>query len=280
MRLTEPGRLHEVLARHGASATKSLGQHFLRSSKVVDAIVERVGNPAAVLEIGPGPGALTERLVSVSPCVIALEIDDDMVRVLQETAPSADVRLVDVLSVDLGDLLRRMPSPRAVVSNMPYGITGALLSRIGDAFQDLDLAVLMMQKEVADRVVAAPGDRIRGSLSVFLQRRFEISPVIKAPAGAFLPPPKVESMVLAFLPRHNVKVDRAFDRVVRVGFSAPRKTLVNNLASGLPIDRAKLAEMLESMGLAPGVRPHQLTLEQWEAVARYTGGDNGRPDQG
>lgn len=265
MNLTEPGALKAFLARHNLDAKKGLGQHFLCSGPVVFAIVDAVAGCEGVLEIGPGPGILTGPISERAKRMIALEIDARMPAALTESAPNAEVREVDALRADLGAILSELPRPRAVVSNLPYYITGPLLTRIAEARQNFDRAVLMMQREVARRVVAGPGTPDRGSLSVFLQSQFIISKVTDAPAGAFLPPPKVDSTVLLLIPNGVARTEQ-FLRLVRLSFAQPRKTLANNLMSGLGIGREQALTTIEALGLSATIRSQQLTLSEWEAL--------------
>jgi 16S rRNA (adenine1518-N6/adenine1519-N6)-dimethyltransferase len=204
--------------------------------------------------------------LSLSLPLIALEVDQAMIEALRESAPSADVRKVDALKADLSAVLSELPAPRAVVSNLPYYITGPLLTAIAGACDSFDMAVLMMQKEVAQRVVAPPGSRTRGSLSVFLQAQFKISKVLDVPPGAFYPPPKVESTVLEFVPLPSRPDDSLF-KFVRVGFTQPRKTLANNLASGLGVPRETVVEWLKACGLDERIRAQELSLEHWASLA-------------
>jgi 16S rRNA (adenine1518-N6/adenine1519-N6)-dimethyltransferase len=203
--------------------------------------------------------------------MVALELDQQMISALKESAPLADARRVDALKADLPAILNELPRPRGIVSNMPYYITGPLLAKIAEARTEFDLAVLMMQREVAERIVAEPGNGDRGSLSVFLQSQFEISLVAHVPAKDFLPPPKVDSTVLRFIPK-PIAADFAFQasyfRLIRLGFAQPRKTLANNLMAGLQKPREDMAEAIEKAGLEEKVRPHDLTLEQWAKLAK------------
>ena len=181
---------------------------------------------------------------------------------LRESAPKAEVLREDALRADLGAILDGLPTPRAVVSNMPYYITGPLLGRIADVRASFDVAVLMMQREVADRIVAAPGKRERGALSVAIQSQFDISRVANVPAGAFLPPPKVDSAVLRLIPRFDGLSEEAI-RLVRLGFAQPRKTLANNLIAGLEMTRDEAVVKIESIGLSETVRPAELREMDW-----------------
>ena len=261
--LADPGTLKKFLASHGISASKGLGQHFLCSGKVVEAISLRFDGFEGLLEIGPGPGVLTSALSVNVQRFIALELDPRMQAALRESAPSAEVRLVDALQSDLAAILSELPQPRGVVSNLPYYITGALLTHIAEARSAWDKAVLMMQREVAIRILAKAGSSERGSLSVYLQSQFEIEKVIDVPPGAFVPPPKVDSVVLEFRPKAT-EFPPSFFAFVRGGFRQPRKTLANNLAAmGIANPQAELARA----NLDGKVRPHMLTLEEWIALA-------------
>jgi 16S rRNA (adenine1518-N6/adenine1519-N6)-dimethyltransferase len=257
--------LRAFLARYGISASKGLGQHFLCSGNVVEAISLRLAECKGLLEIGPGPGVLTAALSEQCEKMIALEVDPKMGRALAESAPRADVRLADALKTDLFKTLSELPMPRGVVSNLPYYITGPLVARIAEASTDWDIAVLMMQREVAARIVAPAGDADRGSLSVFLQSQFRIEKVADVPPSAFLPPPKVDSTVLEFRPL-GVTMDDAFYAFVRAGFKQPRKTLANNLLA-VGLARDEIESRLKAAGLEARVRPHALTLEQWRSIA-------------
>ncbi|MER3495757.1 MAG: ribosomal RNA small subunit methyltransferase A [Armatimonadota bacterium] len=248
------------LRRHRLTPEKGLGQHFLADNAVVRAIVDEVTDAASVLEIGPGPGILTGPLTERHH-VIALEIDPRMRAALAESAPLALIRWGDALQTDLGAVLAELDRPRALVSNLPYYITAPLLSRFAAVRSDVDVMILMMQKEVGDRIIAPAGNGERGSLSVYLQRLFSIERVLDVLPEAFLPPPHVRSVVLRFRPL-PVDDDPDFERLVRLGFTTPRKTLANNLSRGFP--KELVATALEA--LPEKVRPHELTEAQWVAL--------------
>jgi 16S rRNA (adenine1518-N6/adenine1519-N6)-dimethyltransferase len=235
---------------------KSLGQHWLVSEGHISTIVDAVGLPRGILEIGSGKGILTGPL-SGKAKTIALELDPRMVDATKRAAPNVEVIEADVLATDLGALLRRLDEPRAVVSNLPYYITAAVVSRLCAVSPEFDTAILMMQEEVAMKLLAPAGDARRGSLSVAVQRHFEIETVTKVPPGAFKPPPKVESRVLKLTSR-KLEQNDALEKLVRRGFTQPRKTLANNLAD---------KPLVEKLGLSPSVRPHQLQLEDWVRLA-------------
>jgi 16S rRNA (adenine1518-N6/adenine1519-N6)-dimethyltransferase len=264
--LTDPGALKGFLRRHGLWTDKGLGQHFLVSKPAVASIVDALDGVKGVFEIGPGPGVLTGPLSERYERVAAIEIDARFVRVLAESAPRAEIVQGDALEVDWLEHLRSLPTPLAIVSNLPYYITAPLLQRVADVYREFDRAVLMMQREVAVRIAAPAGHSERGSLSVFLQGHFSISRVVDVPAGSFLPPPKVDSRVLRFDPRSDAPGSDLY-RLVRLGFAQPRKTLANNLAAGLGRPRDEVIDMFESLMLDEKVRAAVLTEAQWRALA-------------
>ncbi len=211
-----------------------------------------------MLEIGPGVGVLTKPLFEVCEDVVVVELDKRFVEVLGSVVPAAQIVQADALKTNLRELLTEMREPRCIVSNMPYNITGPLLGKVCECRGLFRNAVLMMQKEVGERVLAKPGSSARGALSVSMQLQFDIKKVCDAKAGAFLPPPKVDSIVLDFTPTvPEFDLDKVL-RVVRTGFTQPRKTLANNLAD--KYDKTKI-------GLPVNIRPHQLTNAEWVALA-------------
>lgn len=250
----------EVLTKHGVKTDKSFGQHFLISERVVSDIVRASAGFAGVLEIGPGPGVLTRWLLE-DRAVEAIEIDDRILGVLAEYAAGVTIHSGDALEIVWRDLIERLSAPVGIVSNMPYNITGPLLEKVAQCSELIEGAVLMMQKEVADKIRAKVGDRNRGAVSVNLQRLFHVEFVSLASGGCFMPPPKVDSSVLKLTPREDrlIGTERArFERVVRAGFKMPRKTLANNLRGLVSVDE---------LDLKPSIRPHELTEAEWEMVA-------------
>ncbi|MES1228396.1 MAG: rRNA adenine dimethyltransferase family protein, partial [Armatimonadota bacterium] len=173
-----------------------------------------------------------------------------------EAAPTAKLVHEDALRLDWPSTLADLAAPRAIVSNMPYNITGPLLERVCASRGMIAVAVLMMQKEVGEKILCQAGDSGRGALSVVMQRQFDVSRVCAAPSGAFSPPPKVDSVVLKFVPREGLREDEdQIAKLVRRGFVQPRKKLSNNLG--------ELGWAVQEAGLDPNIRPHQLTESEW-----------------
>jgi 16S rRNA (adenine1518-N6/adenine1519-N6)-dimethyltransferase len=269
--LADRGELVGFLRKHGISADKSLGQHFLCAPSVVKGIVEAAASYKTCLEVGPGPGILTSFLAKKAEQMFAVEFDERMIELLKDSAPSCAVTHGDALKVDMRALLADTPQPRALVSNMPYYITGPLLERFAGIRDCFDVAVLMMQKEVGIKIVARPGERERGALSVMLQTQFEITKLLKVPPGSFMPPPKVESVVLKMIPR-QIELPSAFEKVVRAGHSQPRKTLINCLAATFRQDRPVVQAAVEEAGLTENARGFELTEAQWVKLSEVIEG--------
>jgi 16S rRNA (adenine1518-N6/adenine1519-N6)-dimethyltransferase len=234
----------ELLARHGLTPKKALGQNFLVDPRVQERIVAaaKVGPDDVVVEIGPGLGALTWRLGDAAKHVIAIDRDRQMVDVLTtelSSRPNIEVLLGDALEFDLRQAAEKAGRPLVVVGNLPYVVTSPLLFAILEAGAGggvVDRAVLMVQKEFAQRMLAPPGSRVYGRLSVMAQQASEAEILFHVGAGAFLPPPAVISSVLRLRPRSQplAPVDDAatFARLVREAFGARRKMLRRALEPG------------------------------------------------
>ena len=275
MDIADPRALSAVLRRHGVRAATSIGQRFLVDRSVLHAIVDAadLGPDDDVLEVGPGPGVLTAELASRARSVTAVEIDERMVAVLRETlAGRANVQVVraDALNVDLFAVADRAPT--RIVANLPFQITTPLLERfLGDARRP-PLVVVLIQEEVARRIVATPRDaKQRGFLSVFVQSYAEPRLVRRVPPRAFRPPPRVSSAVVALRTRARPAFapldDRAFLRFVSDVFRHRRKQLRSALGHEAGIDRARAEAALAAAGIEPRRRPEELSLEEWTALA-------------
>jgi 16S rRNA (adenine1518-N6/adenine1519-N6)-dimethyltransferase len=246
-------------------ARKRFGQHFLTDrhylARIASVIDAKPGE--AIVEIGPGPGALTERLVEAAGHVHAIEIDRDLAAALRERfAPAAlTVHEGDVLEFDFSTL----PSPLRVVGNLPYNISTPILFHVASSAARVRDCVFMLQKEVVDRMVAAPDTAEYGRLSVMLQYRFEMDVALRVPPGAFTPPPKVDSAVVRMRPlgaaRLRATDDAQFARVVSAAFSQRRKTLRNALRA------LGMNEAFERSGIDLGRRGETLSVAEFVALA-------------
>lgn len=279
MDVVDPRALKNVLRRHGVRAATSLGQRFLVDRGVLEAIVEAAElSPADdVLEVGPGPGVLTAQLAERARSVTAVEIDERMVAVLRDTLAGRDnVRVVraDALEVDLFAVGERRPT--RIVANVPYQITTPLLERfIGDERRP-PLVVVLVQEEVARRMVAtASSGKERGYLSVFVQSFADARIVRRVPPSAFRPPPKVSSAVIALRTRARpafAPLDRtAFLRFVSDVFRHRRKQLRGALGHEAGVDPDRAVAALRECGIEPRRRAEELRLDEWVALARALG---------
>jgi 16S rRNA (adenine1518-N6/adenine1519-N6)-dimethyltransferase len=267
-----------LLDRHGLRAKKWLGQNFLISERAFRAIVDATvrADDDWIVEIGAGLGTLTARLAERVPegKVIALERDPDMARVLREELAGVDnveIEECDALRYDLRMAARWRGDSIAVCGNLPYHIAAPLLFRIVDARAQVSRAVVMIQREMADRIVAAPGTKAYGALGVMIRTYLDVAPVAKVSAGSFAPPPKIDSTVLRLsplagaAPRVPIADEAHFSEVVHAAFGQRRKTLRNAL-------RAVYAEAAVDVALAhTGIDGHRrgetLDIAELAAVA-------------
>ncbi|GAB3731311.1 16S rRNA (adenine(1518)-N(6)/adenine(1519)-N(6)) -dimethyltransferase RsmA [Luteimonas pelagia] len=259
-------------------AKKHLGQHFLHErgivQKLVLAIDPRPGD--AIVEIGPGQGALTFPLLEAHGALTAIEFDRDLLAPLAEAARDIGTLEIvpgDVLDVDLGALARRVsPDGRIrLVGNLPYNLSSPILFHAlahADAIVDMHF---MLQKEVVDRMAAGPGSKTYGRLGVMLQAYCRVTPLFRVPPGAFRPPPKVDSAVVRLVPRGadeiGVRDHRRFADVVRAAFGQRRKTLRNALSG------VAGPSLIEAAGLRPDARAEQLSVDDFVRLANLPADD-------
>lgn len=248
---------------------KALGQHWLNDEDSLDAMLTGadIGAQDIVLEIGPGPGALTKRLVSQADQVIAVEFDADLARGLPKRVPAKNLKVVqqDILSFDL----TRLPANYKVVANIPYYLTSKLLRTLCESTNPFTKATLLIQKEVAQRVCAKPGSMSLLSVSAQFYCETSLGPVVGA--ELFTPPPKVDSQILQLTfrtqPLFSGEIDtKMFFRVVKAGFAQRRKTLLNSLGAGLQISREQAADLLATVTIDPGTRAQNLSLDDWHRL--------------
>ena len=271
-----------LLDRHGLRAKKSWGQNFLGDEAILDGIarlaVERPGE--VVIELGSGLGHLTERLLAHGARVIAVERDRDMAHVLRGEFGDA-IRLVeaDAARVDFAGLASGAPGGApggrvAVAGNIPYHLTSPILFSLLDQAGAVSRAVLLVQREVAERLAAGPGTKDWGLLSVLLQQRGEVEIERIVPRGAFHPPPRVDSAVVRIDLHGREPRDadsRRFRLLVKGGFGQRRKMLRNALEASRIAPREALEAALRASGVDPGRRGETLTVDEWEALDRALG---------
>jgi 16S rRNA (adenine1518-N6/adenine1519-N6)-dimethyltransferase len=254
---------------------KSLGQNFLRDGNIVEEIlrVAEIGSDDRILEIGPGDGALTTHLVSRAGRVSAIELDADLIpRLADRFKESDNFSLLEgnILELDIRQYLSESgfeDGKYKVVANIPYYITAPIIRALLSLSIRPERIVLMVQEEVADRLAALPGKM--SMLSVMAQYYAEVRKEIFVPRAAFYPIPKVDSAIVKLVPKRafDREEDRKLFRVVRAGFAARRKTLLNNVASSFHVPREEVMMMFSLIGLEPMIRAQELHIEDWEKLA-------------
>ena len=271
-------------------AKKRFGQHWLKDEQILNHIVAaaNVSGGDRILEIGPGTGLLTRRMVPYAERVVAVEIDRKLCQKLRNEFQLSDqFHLIegDYLDLNLPEQFKTQCTDGSgnepewlplnkVVANIPYYITGPilenLLGRISQPNpQPFESITLLVQKEVGDRICAKPGTKAFGALSVRVQYLADCEIVCPVPAKAFSPPPKIDSAVVKLMPRPlSVSADnpKRLETLVKVGFATKRKMLRNNLKS--LVDRDRLTAILEELGVNPQARPEELGVEQWVALSK------------
>ncbi|NMO97734.1 16S rRNA (adenine(1518)-N(6)/adenine(1519)-N(6))-dimethyltransferase RsmA [Paenibacillus lemnae] len=280
--ISTPKRTKEIIARHGFSFKKSLGQNFLIDQNILHNIVAaaHLTPDKGALEIGPGIGALTEKLAQTAGKVTAVEIDRRLIPILEEVLspyPNVSVEQGDVLKVDLKDLFARHfegVSGVSVVANLPYYVTTPILMKLLEEKLPLENIVVMIQKEVAQRMAASPGSKDYGSLSIAVQYYCEPQLVCTVPHTVFIPQPNVESAVIRLKvrdkPAVEVEDEDHFFEIMQASFVQRRKTIANNLKSRyFPKEgRERLEELLQQAEIDPSRRGETLSMEEYAVLSR------------
>jgi 16S rRNA (adenine1518-N6/adenine1519-N6)-dimethyltransferase len=261
----------ELLTRYGLRAKKSWGQNFLVDERAYREIVDalRLDRDAWVLEIGAGLGTLTLRLAAVAGKVVAVERDRDLCALLRtELGDRVELHEANALTFDYADIAQRAGGKLAVVGNLPYQIASPILFRLLETPKAFSRIVVMLQKEMADRIVSPPGQGAYGALSVMLQQAGRVRIVCRVRAGGFLPPPRVDSAVVELVPYEHGKVPLRdpdyFSRVVHAAFQMRRKILRNSLA---PVaDIASIDRAFATTRIDPQRRGETLSVEEFAAL--------------
>ncbi|KUP04228.1 16S rRNA methyltransferase [Bacillus coahuilensis m2-6] len=280
--IATPIRTKEILQKHGFSFKKSLGQNFLIDPNILRNITEAAGltKEFGAVEVGPGIGALTEHLARSAKKVVSFEIDQRLVPILEDTlSPYDNVEIIlqDFLKADVESVLREQFSPDdplMLVANLPYYITTPIIMRVLLERLPIDRIVVMLQKEVADRISAKPGTKEYGSLSIAIQYYTEAETVMIVPKTVFMPQPNVDSAVIRLTKRKEpiarVEDEDFFFTVTRASFAQRRKTILNNLSSQLVEGKTKrilLVQCLESVGVDPTRRGETLSIEEFAELS-------------
>ena len=280
--LGNPKNTIAVLQKYQFNFQKKFGQNFLIDTHVLDKIIAaaRITKEDCVVEIGPGIGTMTQYLAECGGCVVAVEIDANLLPILEETLKDyPNVRVInnDILKVDMNQLIREYNNgrPVKVVANLPYYITTPIIMGLFESKAPIDNITVMVQKEVAQRMQAGPGSKDYGALSLAVQYYAEAYIVANVPPNCFIPRPNVGSAVIRLTrylePPIQVDEPRLMFRLIRASFNQRRKTLQNSLNNSPEVSFSKEAIMaaIESLGMPPSVRGEALTLEQFGLLANY-----------
>lgn len=280
--IATPIRTKEILEKHGFSFKKSLGQNFLIDPNILRNITKyaELTEEHGAIEIGPGIGALTENLARASKKVVAYEIDQRLFPILEDTlAPYDNVKIIhnDVLKADVGQMIEEEfagVSDIMVVANLPYYVTTPIIMKLLEEQLPIRGLVVMLQKEVAERISAKPGTKEYGSLSIAIQYFTRAEVVMIVPKTVFMPQPNVDSAVIRLLKRDEpavkVKDESFFFTITRLSFAQRRKTLLNNLTNGLPNGKEKkesIVHALDRAGIDPTRRGETLSLEEFARLS-------------
>lgn len=279
LKLTSPSTIKYIMDKYGFRFSKSLGQNFLIDEHIIERIADgaEIGPDDYVLEIGPGIGVMTQELAQRAKKVVAIEIDRDLIPVLKETLADFDnvtVIRADVLDLDLNAVIAEHFGDKKpkVVANLPYYITTPIIMMLLEDGIPVSEIVVMIQKEVADRIAAKPSTKAYGALSVATQYYTEPSIIAKVPRTVFMPQPNVDSVVIRMILREEppVQLDNpdVFFKVIKAAFGQRRKTLLNALtAGGYGQNKEHLSEMLHSVGIDPIRRGETLSIEEFATLA-------------
>ncbi len=276
-RLYTPSYLKEVIYKHGFRFTKSLGQNFLIDGNIVRGIVDNSGidSTSKVLEVGPGVGTLTEELAIKAGKVVSIEIDKSLKPILEDTLggySNSEIYFGDILKVDLKEIIEEKldGGPVKVVANLPYYITTPILGRLLEEDLKLESITVMVQKEVADRIIAKPGSKNYSALSVFIDYYSRPEVILEVPRTVFMPQPNVDSAVVKL----NIKEDKLpgdrkkFFKLVKQSFSMRRKTLLNCLSKGeFLMSKDEIKEKLLEIGIDPGIRAEKLGVKEFLIIS-------------
>lgn len=279
MKLTSLSEVKNIMEKHGLRFNKGYGQNFLINEAVPRRIAEECGasGESAILEIGPGIGTLSQELCKLYKKVVAVEIDTTLIPALGETMAEFDnfkVINADILKVDLPALIKEEfgDMPLTVCANLPYYITTPIIMGLLESGCRFDNITVMIQKEVALRLCAKPGDSDYGSVTASVARYGKASRLFNVSAGSFVPAPKVDSAVIRIEVdkerKYSVKDEKTMTRVIRGAFAQRRKTLVNSLSSEFSeLNKEELTEAIVSASFTPDIRGEKLGITEFALIA-------------
>ena len=282
MKLYAPSTIEAIKEKHRFQLSKSLGQNFITDKNVIERIVEGAEptEDDLVIEIGPGIGVLTAEAAQQAARVVAIEIDSKLIPILDETLAEYDnVEVInqDILKTDLNRIIDEQREKGSftgdvkIIGNLPYYITTPIIMHILENSIRAESITVMMQKEVADRIKASPGNKTYGAISAAVQYYCEVEQVISVPKEVFVPRPKVDSAVLKLTIRDEKPVDlideKAFFACIKSGFGQRRKTLLNSPTGTYGLPKDEIRRILEEAGIDPVRRAETLDMNEFAAIA-------------
>ncbi|HOT21301.1 MAG TPA: 16S rRNA (adenine(1518)-N(6)/adenine(1519)-N(6))-dimethyltransferase RsmA [Sedimentibacter sp.] len=277
IKLYSPKVIKDILDRYGFKFSKSLGQNFLIDGNIIKRIVEIAGldEKSGVLEIGPGFGTLTQLLCKKANKVIAIEVDKSLTEVHKGTLDYPNLKIIydDFLKVDVNKLIEEefKGLDVKIVANLPYYITTPIIMKILEEKYKVSKIVVMVQKEMAQRLNSKPGTKDYGAITLAVQYRADTNIAMIVPNSVFMPKPKVDSAVIEFriLPKPRIDVcdEKMLFKVIKASFAQRRKTILNGLSNSLNFSKDIINESLVSAGMNPGIRGEKLTLEEFGRIS-------------
>ncbi len=262
--------IKNILEKYHIKPNKFLGQNFLINEHILDKIAEtaKISKKDTAVEIGPGIGNLTKKLCAASKEVIAIEKDKNLINILKnELSEFRNLKIIqeDALKIDISKIL---PKKYKVVANIPYYITAPIIRKFLEAESKPETITLLIQKEVAQRICSLPPKMNLLALSVQIYGKPKIIDIVKR--GNFWPVPKVDSAILQISDIKNPKnIDlKKLFKIIKIGFSQPRKQLLNNLVSGLSLPKEKITEILKNLGISEKSRPENLSISNWIKITK------------
>ena len=265
-----------ILKKYNITANKRLGQNFLIDDNTIESIVEiaKTNKEDLVIEIGPGLGTLTSKLLENAGKVIAIELDEKMIKILEDRFKFYNNFILlneDVLKVDLQELIKQNKGELKkvkIIANLPYYITTPIIMKLLENKLDIESITVMVQKEVADRITAAPGDKLSGAITYSVDYYAEATSEIFVDKNSFIPAPEVDSEVIKLKirkePKVKVKDEKLFFDIIKASFMQRRKTLLNGLMnSKLFNSKEEILEIFSKMNIDPQIRGEKLTIEQF-----------------
>lgn len=278
MKLYQKTTVKEIQEKYGFNFSRNLGQNFLIDKNIIDKIIAgtEIGPQDTVLEIGPGMGVITAEAAAQAKNVIAVEVDKSLLPILAETLAGCDnVRIIneDILKLDIDKIIAEETAgdgEAKVIGNLPYYITTPIIMKLLEETTVKSITI-MMQKEVADRIKAAPGSKIYGAISVAVQYYCQVEKIADVPKTVFIPQPQVDSVVLRLVRRGEPAVEvldkGIFFACVKAGFGQRRKTLLNSLQTVRGTSKAMIEESLAAAGVEAGRRAETLSLEEFGKIS-------------